>query len=352
MDEQASEPQNASNDSLRRSSRGRRPTERARNPFNGNARAGVAAEGAGRHTDEHEAGKRAEREGDLPEVKWYALISQIISDIYSKFNFGQGFERLIDIAMEEEIVLYALKRFCDTAFAQSEHKMYPNFVKNYQMLLRAIRDKVATPRLKQEERRRMQGWIDDCLLDYMFMGEVTCLVPLLDKSMHISLKMRTVNIIPCEVLDLEKKFLQELREMRDALRAEKGFSAEHFPTLHKPIHGRQPGESTTYADFLETMTLLGEQLRIHCDTFSSNVPSNTQEQAYKDLQHLIAEWIDNLMHFFEVHFIDDEHEMILVASKCIDNPTRRPFTRQLPSQSCAAPIQKGIGVGAECMHQC
>jgi hypothetical protein len=110
-----------------------------------------------------------------------------------------------------------------------------------------------------------------------------------------------------------------MREIRDALRAEKGFSVEHFPALHKPIHGQQPSESTTYADFLETGTLLGEQLRIHCDTFPSIVPSNTaQEQVYKDLQHLIADWIENMMHFFEVRFIDDEHEMIAVASKCMD----------------------------------
>jgi hypothetical protein len=189
----------------------------------------------------------------------------MISEIYSKFNFGRGFETLIDIA-EEEIVMYALKRFCDTRFAQSEHKVYQNFVKNYKVLLRAIKDKVATPRLKHEE-RRMQGWIDDCLLDYSSMGEVASLVPLLDKCMHLSLKMQTINVIPWELLDLEKKFLQEMREMRNAMRAEKGFSVEHFQVLHKPIHGRQPGESTTYADFLEAGTLLGEQLRIHCDTF-------------------------------------------------------------------------------------
>jgi hypothetical protein len=146
VDEQPSGPQEASNDSLRRSRRERRPTERARNAFNSNALAGVATEGDGRHTDEQEASEQAELEGDLPEVKRYALISQMISDIYSKFNYGKGFETLIDIAKEEEIVLYALKRFCDTRFAQSEHKVYQNFVRNYKVLLRAIRDKVATPR--------------------------------------------------------------------------------------------------------------------------------------------------------------------------------------------------------------
>jgi hypothetical protein len=196
MDEQPSGPQEASNDSLRRSRRERRPTERARNAFNGNALAGVAAEGDGRHTDEHEASEQAKMEGDLPEVKWYALISQMISVIYSKFNFGQGFKTLIDIAKEEQIVMYALKRFCDTRFAQSEHNVYQNFFGNYNVLQRAIRDKVATPRLKQEERSRMQGWIDDCLLDYWFMGEVTCLIPMLDKCMHLSLKMQTINVIP------------------------------------------------------------------------------------------------------------------------------------------------------------
>jgi hypothetical protein len=86
--------------------------------------------------------------------------------------------------------------------------------------------------------------------------------------------MQTFNVGPWELLDLQQKFMQEMREMQDSLRAEKGFNEEHFLALHKPIHGRQPGESTTYADFLVTGTLLGEHLRIHSDTFPSSIPAN------------------------------------------------------------------------------
>jgi hypothetical protein len=138
--------------------------------------------------------------------------------------------------------------------------------------------------MKQEERKRMQSWIDDNLLDYWFMGEVVCLVPLLAKCMFLSLEMPTVNVIPWELVQKERKFLTELRKMRDALRAEKGFSVEQFPTLHKPCHGQQPGDPATYADFLETGTLRGEWLRgftaIRFHPATRRTPKNKPTKSY------------------------------------------------------------------------
>jgi len=260
----------------------------------------------------------AREEGELPSVEWYAKISELISDIYTKFSYGQRYESLLDIANDMDTLLYALKRFCDTRFAQSEHKVYQNFVRNYIVLLKGIRDKIAGPKVTEKERVKMQGWLDNGLQNYWFMAEVTCLVPLLEKCMNLSLEMQTVNTIPWELIDDENRFFNEMLDMRDALRLEQGFSEEHFPFLHRRVHGQAAEGTATYAEFLKSGELLGERLAIHCATFPADNPECTQAQAYTDLQHFIADWIENMVHFFQVRFVDDEHEMIAVAAKCLD----------------------------------
>ena len=147
---------------------------------------------------------------------------------------------------------------------------------------------------------------------------VTCLVPLLEKCMQLSLKMQTVNTIPWELMEEQNSFLSDMRAMRDALRAEEGFSEHYYPFLYRPVYGNTVGDVNRYVDFLRTGELLGQGLLIHCETFPADNPANDQAQAYRELQHVMADWIENIVHFFEVRFIDDEHGMLAVAAKCLD----------------------------------
>lgn len=58
-------------------------------------------------------------------------------------------------------------------------------------------------------------------------------------------------------------------------------------------------------------------MNMHCETFPDQ-PGNDQAQAFTELQHVIADWIENMAQFFEVRFIEDEHKMLPVAAKCLD----------------------------------
>ena len=96
-----------------------------------------------------------------------------------------------------------------------------------------------------------------------------------------------------------------------------------------------PGKKPrTYIRVLKKGKLLGQQLNretyIGCrDKGNGLWTGQTQEQAYKEIQHHVKDWIDNYLHFFKVRFLDDQHEMITRMGKCID--LRLFCVRQFPN---------------------
>ena len=68
-------------------------------------------------------------------VPWYIEISQSMSNIYNKFAYCNGYEKLLtDIAKDKDVMLYAMKYSCDTRFAQSERAVFLNFLRNIKVL--------------------------------------------------------------------------------------------------------------------------------------------------------------------------------------------------------------------------
>eukprot|EP00951_Prasinocladus_malaysianus_P025678 scaffold225824_cov18-Prasinocladus_malaysianus.AAC.1 len=105
---------------------------------------------------------------------------------------GKKYETFLDIAEEHEVKLYALKRVCDTRFAQSEHRVYENFIRKYKVLREALRKKSKDKKgqTKQERKRlerknaiAFQRCAKTAWKNYWIMGEVICLIPLLVKCM-------------------------------------------------------------------------------------------------------------------------------------------------------------------------
>ena len=255
----------------------------------------------------------------LNEVEWYKHVSGVISDIYSRYNYGQGYEELLDIANEEDVKLYALKKFCDTRFAQAEHKVYSNFLKNYKVLRKAVykRTKMepGNNQEKKAELKKAKSFMKCVFNCYWFMGRLIYLVPFLEKCMQLSLEMQTVNTLPWELIAAQDKFDSDLSAMIKCLRDEKGFDEHLFPALHKSVRGLNSTEqAATYVDVLRTGKLYKHQLKL--DNDSTYI--HDQEQAYKDTQHDAADWLHALQNFFKVRFLDDQHDMVHIMAKCLD----------------------------------
>eukprot|EP00951_Prasinocladus_malaysianus_P016905 scaffold132378_cov43-Prasinocladus_malaysianus.AAC.1 len=108
----------------------------------------------GQIADRQPRKKKQPREERLNSVKWYQDLSGKVAEIYHGFNYGKGYETLLDIAEEHEVKLYALKRVCDTRFAQSEHRVYENFIKNYKVLREALRKKSKDKKGQTKQERK------------------------------------------------------------------------------------------------------------------------------------------------------------------------------------------------------
>ena len=154
----------------------------------------------------------------LPTIKWYSLISIAISDIYTKFAYGKGYEELRKIAEDEDLHFYALKRFCDTRFAQAEHKVYINFVHNFPTLVKAVLDRSVDWALPQAERDQSSQWLRYYLQNFEWVGNILFVIALLDKCKFLSLEMQTVNVLPWELAESQKQFHKDMKSMHSELK--------------------------------------------------------------------------------------------------------------------------------------
>ena len=64
-------------------------------------------------------------------VPWYAQIPKDMFAMYACCSYGKRCEELMQTAEHLGRKWYAMVKFCDTKFAQSELKVYINFEKNY-----------------------------------------------------------------------------------------------------------------------------------------------------------------------------------------------------------------------------
>eukprot|EP00951_Prasinocladus_malaysianus_P006398 scaffold45512_cov19-Prasinocladus_malaysianus.AAC.1 len=125
--------------------------------------------------------------------------------------------------------------------------------------------------------------------------------------------MQTVNVLPWELVQSQHQFHKDMKRMFKDLDKEKGFSEDYFPFLYKRVYGQRADEHKTYLDVLKEAEFLGVKLTYEQSDFKGSL-----EQAFKDLQHMIADWIENMNHFFKVRFIDDTHQKVQVMAKCLD----------------------------------
>ena len=74
---------------------------------------------------------------ELMYVPWYAQTPKDISAMYACCTYGKEYEELLQTTSHLGERWYAMVKFCDTRFAQSELKVYTNFEKNYKTFCRA-----------------------------------------------------------------------------------------------------------------------------------------------------------------------------------------------------------------------
>jgi hypothetical protein len=68
---------------------------------------------------------------ELTYVPWYAQISKDIASTYACCSYGKQYEELFQTAKHLGQRWYAMVKFCETRFAQSELMVYKNSEKNY-----------------------------------------------------------------------------------------------------------------------------------------------------------------------------------------------------------------------------
>ena len=68
---------------------------------------------------------------ELMSVPWYAQIPKDIASMYACCSYGKQYEELLQTAKHLGQRWYAMVKFCETRFAQSELMVYKNFEKNY-----------------------------------------------------------------------------------------------------------------------------------------------------------------------------------------------------------------------------
>ena len=68
---------------------------------------------------------------ELMSVPWYAQIPKDIAAMYATCSYGKQYEWLRSTTAHLGQQWYAMTKFCETRFAQSERKVYVNFEKNF-----------------------------------------------------------------------------------------------------------------------------------------------------------------------------------------------------------------------------
>ena len=94
--------------------------------------------------------------------------------------------------------------------------------------------------------------------------------------------------------------------------------ANIFPFFHQePDRRHHPGQSRI--QMLISGTYLGMKLVVPED---DRQEGKTKEELYMeaafDLNYDIGEWLECVAHFFSLRFLKDEHEIIWIASNCMD----------------------------------
>jgi hypothetical protein len=74
---------------------------------------------------------------ELMAVPWYSQTPKNIAAIYATCSYGNQYEELLETAGHLGERWYAMVKFCETRFAQSELKVYINIEKNYKTYRRA-----------------------------------------------------------------------------------------------------------------------------------------------------------------------------------------------------------------------
>jgi hypothetical protein len=112
---------------------------------------------------------RVDRNGvdvELMSVPWYAQTPKDVFAMYACCSYGKQYEELLQIAEHLGRKWYAMVKFCETRFSQSELKLYVNFEKNYNTYRRTwgVEEREEQPHEEErvvEEQLQEQGDSED-----------------------------------------------------------------------------------------------------------------------------------------------------------------------------------------------
>ena len=68
---------------------------------------------------------------ELVSIPWFAQIPKDIASVYAWCSYGKQYEELLQIAKHLGQSWYAMVKFYETKFGQSELMVYKNFEKSY-----------------------------------------------------------------------------------------------------------------------------------------------------------------------------------------------------------------------------
>jgi hypothetical protein len=165
----------------------------------------------------------------LPSILWYKDIAKAI---VARFGHGKAYETLKEMAENIGIKFYELQRLCYTRIAQSERKVYVNFMRYWSFILPALEELVKGA--KAERRATYEAWLGKTK-DFHWVANVITLADLLGLCMNVSLKMQTVNILQWELLETEGEFVKASGSIQAELRAKRGFPPKYFHSFMQSL---------------------------------------------------------------------------------------------------------------------
>jgi hypothetical protein len=294
---------------------------------------------------------REDKEGvdeELNSVSWYPPIPRDISQVYSNISYGKGYEMILQIAEDMGRRLYSMERFCDTRFAQSEQKVYANFLRDYPELCAAI-EQLAQD--EQQHGRRSRKARDAAatsdkltfseMLENMrkfdWVGRIVALQGLLRLCMDLSLKMQAVNVIPWELVEAQSAFKATIDSIARGLDPDT-YSAEFmgnpipkevFPFMHEraDAQGQFLG---TWHEMLLSGEFMGQTLTVDERDAKGRDAGDARKQALLSLGYDIADWCRAASHWFQQRFTNDIHGKVLLCAQAFD--LRMFVSRTFPSE--------------------
>jgi hypothetical protein len=266
---------------------------------------------------------------ELLSVSWYGPIPKIISEVYNKLNYGRAYEALMEMSQKQGRFMYQLQRFCDTRFAQSERKVYVNFILDYPQICDVLEEEGKGAGEQAEKSRELLH----TLRSFDWLGRVLILICLLEKVMFLSLSMQTVDVLPWELIEEQVQFKKSMDEIvmqldpedpdhenapLHSLRStEQPLPQKHFRFMYEKADkkGEYPGSRH---DQLAAGSFMGQKLWVSDEDAGQGNADGGLSCAMKSLGHNAADWCKATSHFFDLRFLQDTDNMHTVMAKCMD----------------------------------